>query len=131
MREGGVTLATGRFSPLTGGIYKSRFVDMIKLDRHALQFAALGHPARLAIVRAVVQSGVEGTTTTDLQAKLDIPWTTLNHHLDRLVEAGLVATRRNGKFVHHTADYRELRALTEYLWEDCCKAGKGAPNSCC
>jgi DNA-binding transcriptional ArsR family regulator len=104
---------------------------MSKLDRHALQFSALGHPARLAIVRAVVQSGLEGITTTDLQAKLDIPWTTLNHHLDRLVHAGLVATRREGKFVYHTADYREMRALTEYLWEDCCKGGKSAPGGCC
>jgi hypothetical protein len=26
------------------------------------------------------------------------------------------------------ADYRPLRALTDYLWEDCCNRGKG---TCC
>lgn len=95
-----------------------------RLERHAEQFGALGHPARLGILRHIVQGGPDGTTTTELQAKLDIPWTTLNHHLDRLVAAGLVATRRDGKFALHTAAYEVLRALTDFLWEDCCKCGK-------
>jgi DNA-binding transcriptional ArsR family regulator len=97
------------------------------LERRAEQLAALGHPARLALLRTIVQRGPAGTTTTELQGELDIPWTTLNHHLDRLVDGGLVATRREGKFAYHTADYKALRALTDYLWEDCCKNG----GSCC
>ena len=100
----------------------------VKLEKHAEELGALGHPARLAILRWVVQSGADGATTTELQEKLDIPWTTLNHHIDRLVAAGLLSTRRDGKFAYHTADYTVLRALTDFLWEDCCKRGKGA---CC
>lgn len=103
----------------------------MKLERHAGQLAALGHVARLSLLRAVVQAGPEGISTSDLQEKLDIPWTTLNHHLDRLVDSGLVAARREGKFVYHTADYEALRALTDFLWEDCCKKGKGAAKGCC
>jgi ArsR family transcriptional regulator, arsenate/arsenite/antimonite-responsive transcriptional repressor len=98
-----------------------------KLERHAEQLGALGHPARLAIVREIVQSGAEGTSITALQERLDIPWTTLNHHLDRLVASGLVTVRRDGKHAFHTADYAALKALTDFLWEDCCKRGKG----CC
>jgi DNA-binding transcriptional ArsR family regulator len=100
------------------------------LERHAEQLAALGHVARLAILREVVQRGPEGVTTTELQERLDIPWTTLNHHLDRLVDAGLVATRRDGKFAYHTADYAVLRKLTDFLWEDCCKGGKSGKPCC-
>ena len=103
----------------------------MKLERHAEQLAALGHVARLSILRRVVQAGPEGVTTTALQELVDIPWTTLNHHLDRLVDAGLVAARRDGKSVVHTAAYDALRALTEFLWEDCCKRGKGSPKGCC
>ncbi len=102
-----------------------------KLDQHAEQFGALGHPARLGILRRIVQSGPEGVTTTHLQEKLDIPWTTLNHHLDRLIAAGLVTARREGRFALHTADYAALRALTDFLWEDCCKRGKGDTKGCC
>ena len=104
---------------------------MTKIERHAEQLASLGHVARLSLLRAVVQAGTEGISTTDLQGQLDIPWTTLNHHLDRLVEAGLVAVRREGKFAYHTADFPALRAVTDFLWEDCCKRGKGNVKGCC
>jgi DNA-binding transcriptional ArsR family regulator len=99
-----------------------------KIERHAEQLAALGHAARLALLREIVQAGTEGATTTELQERLDIPWTTLNHHLSRLVDAGLVAERKEGKSVFHTAEYPALRALTDFLWEDCCKRGA---RSCC
>ena len=101
-----------------------------QLERHAEQFGALGHPARLAILRHIVQGGPDGTSTTELQEKLDIPWTTLNHHLDRLVASGLVTTRRDGKFAIHTADYTALKTLTDFLWEDCCKRGQRS-KACC
>jgi DNA-binding transcriptional ArsR family regulator len=99
-----------------------------KLERHAEQLAALGSPVRLAIVRLVVQGGADGTVVGELQGKLDIPWSTLSHHLDRLASAGLLKARPDGKFIHYRADYAALRALTDYLWEDCCKAGG---KSCC
>jgi ArsR family transcriptional regulator len=102
-----------------------------KAERHAAQLAALGHIARISLLRAVVQAGPEGISTTDLQERLEIPWTTLNHHLERVVSAGLVTARREGKFVYHTADYQVLHALTDFLWEDCCKRGKGAAKGCC
>ena len=105
---------------LTSYIYTARYVDMSKLERHAEQFGALGHPARLALLRHVVQAGSEGITTTELQSKVDLPWTTLNHHLARLVSAGLVTAERNGKFAYHTAAYAALKMLTDFLWEDCC-----------
>jgi ArsR family transcriptional regulator, arsenate/arsenite/antimonite-responsive transcriptional repressor len=106
-------------------------VDVRKLERHAEQLAALGHMARLSLLRAIVQAGPEGVSTTELQERLDIPWTTLNHHLDRLVDAALVTVRREEKFAYHTADYKALRAVTDFLWEDCCKRGKGAAKDCC
>jgi ArsR family transcriptional regulator, arsenate/arsenite/antimonite-responsive transcriptional repressor len=102
---------------------------MDSLKRHAAQLAALGHPARLAILRRVVQAGPEGITTTDVQGELDLPWTTLNHHLARLVSTGLVAARREGKFALHSADFAALKALTEYLWKDCCNRGRS--GGCC
>jgi ArsR family transcriptional regulator, arsenate/arsenite/antimonite-responsive transcriptional repressor len=99
-----------------------------KLGRHAEQLAALGSSVRLAILRYVVQGGEDGTPAGDIQAKLDMPASTLSHHLERLSAAGLLTNRREGTFIYYSADYRALRALTDYLWEDCCKRGKG---TCC
>lgn len=97
--------------------------------RHADQLAALGHPARLAILRQVVQAGPNGVNTTELQEKLSIPWTTLNHHLDRLVSTNLVKARREGKASLHTADFSVLKMLTDFLWKDCCNRGRS--TGCC
>ena len=98
-----------------------------KLDQHAEQLGALGHPSRLAILRYVVQGDAEGTPAGEIQSKLEIPASTLSHHLDRLASAGLLKSRREGTFIYYSADYEQLKALTNYLWEDCCKRCKG----CC
>jgi ArsR family transcriptional regulator, arsenate/arsenite/antimonite-responsive transcriptional repressor len=99
-----------------------------RLEQHAEQLAALGSPVRLAILRHIVQGHADGTPVGALQSKLDIPWSTLSHHLQRLSDAGLLAQRREGTFVYYRADYGVLRKLTDYLWEDCCKGGN---EGCC
>lgn len=99
-----------------------------KLDRHAEQLGALGHPVRLGILRFVVQRGNEGCAAGEIQTQVDLPASTLSHHLKRLTDAGLLSSRSEGTFHYYSAEYPALRALTDYLWEDCCKRGKA---SCC
>jgi ArsR family transcriptional regulator len=101
-----------------------------RLERHAEQLGALGHPVRLSILRYVVQGDPDGTPAGEIQAKVDIPASTLSHHLERLASAGLLVARREGTFIYYRAEYAELRALTSYVWEDCCKRG-GRGKSCC
>ena len=67
-----------------------------KLDRHAEQLSALGHPVRLTILRYVVQAGKEGAPAGDIQSRVDLPASTLSHHLKRLVDAGLLTTSQRG-----------------------------------
>ena len=99
-----------------------------RVEQHAEQLSALGHPARLEILRFVVQGDPEGTAAGDIQAHVDLPASTLSHHLKRLSAAGLLASRQEGTFIYYRAQFDVLRGLTDYLWEDCCKRGKG---SCC
>ena len=99
-----------------------------KLERYAEQLGALGHPVRLAVLRFVVQAGDEGAAAGDLQARVDLPASTLSHHLKRLLDAGLLTSEARGTFHYYTAEYAALRLLTDYLWEDCCNRGK---SSCC
>ena len=99
-----------------------------KLERHAEQLSALGHPVRLAILRFVVQGGSDGTSAGDIQAHVDMPASTLSHHLKRLVEAGLLSSRSEGTFHYYAREFKTLRSLTDYLWEDCCKCGS---STCC
>lgn len=98
------------------------------LERRAEQLAALGHPVRLQVLRFVVQAGAEGASAGEIQDHVDVPASTLSHHLKRLVDAELLATRLEGTFHFYAARYDALKALTDYVWEDCCKRGR---SSCC
>jgi DNA-binding transcriptional ArsR family regulator len=102
-----------------------------KLDQHAEQLGALGHPVRLAILRFVVQAGPEGASAGSIQDHVELPASTLSHHLKRLVDAGVMQSRGEGTYHFYTADYAALRKLTDYLWEDCCKRGKASAKGCC
>ncbi len=101
-----------------------------KLEQHAEQLSALGHPVRLKILRFVVQAGTAGVPAGDIQAHVDLPASTLSHHLKRLTDAAVLSSRADGTFLLYSADYPALRRLTDYLWEDCCKRGS-KNGSCC
>ena len=98
-----------------------------RLERMAERLAALGHPIRLAILRCVVQGPEEGTPAGEIQNHLGIPASTLSHHLAALSEAELITADRQGTFLRYRAQFPVLQQLSGYLWEDCCKGGKG----CC
>jgi len=98
------------------------------LERHAEQLSALGHPIRLQILRFVVQGGEGGTAAGEIQSHVRLPASTLSHHLKRLADAGLLTSRSEGTYHYYAPDYPALRKLTDYLWEDCCKRGRG---TCC
>jgi DNA-binding transcriptional ArsR family regulator len=100
------------------------------LERRSEQLSALGHPQRLSIVRLLVRHGDEGVSAGDIQSHVAMPASTLSHHLKRLSTAGLIVAREDGTFVFYRPNFGELRDLTDYLWEDCCKGGKTSRECC-
>lgn len=89
-------------------------------SKAATGFSALGNPTRLAIFRVLVQAGGEGCPISAIQHRVDIPLSTLAHHLSALVRAGLVVQEKAGREVICTADYNRLDGLVAYLKENCC-----------
>ncbi|BDU76437.1 ArsR/SmtB family transcription factor [Mesoterricola sediminis] len=98
------------------------------LDLHVRRLKALGHAARLAIVRVVVQGPEGGTPAGEIQARLGIPGSTLSHHLSELTQAGLLQPSRQGTTIRYAACFDHLRALTDYVWENCCGSGRCGPD---
>lgn len=99
-----------------------------RLEIQVQRLKALGHESRLSIVRFVVQGPVQGTPAGEIQARLDIPGSTLSHHLSELTQAGLLKPARQGTTIRYAACFDALRALTDYLWEDCCGSGCRDPH---
>ena len=86
----------------------------------ASQFAALGHELRLEILRRLLAAHPHGMVAGEIQQELSIPASTLSHHLDELRQAGLVQQQREGRFLRYLADDQNLRALLDFLYEECC-----------
>ncbi len=84
-------------------------------------FAALGHPTRLGIYRALVRAGDGGAPVGALQEALGVPGSTLTHHIKTLAAAGLVKQERDGRILTTRADYDQMRGLLDFLTDDCCK----------
>lgn len=100
----------------------------VDLQPMARRLKALGHPSRLAILRLVVQGPASGTPAGEIQARLGLPGSTLSHHLSGLAQAGLVEAAREGTTIRYAARFDQLKALTDYLWQDCCGAGCRDPH---
>jgi DNA-binding transcriptional ArsR family regulator len=62
-------------------------------------FAALGAEPHLAILRLLLSAHPTGMIAGEVQKELEIPVSTLSHHLEELKEVGLTDVRRNGTFL--------------------------------
>jgi DNA-binding transcriptional ArsR family regulator len=82
--------------------------------------AALGNPHRLRLFRLLVRAGHTGLNIGDLQRLLDLPASTLAHHLARLTQAELVRQEKRGREVICTAHYDTMNGLLAYLTDQCC-----------
>lgn len=82
--------------------------------------AALGNTTRLKLFRLLVRAGNEGASVGQIQRNLEIPASTLAHHLSSLTRAGLVVQERQGREVISRVDFRLTVGLVSYLTDECC-----------
>ena len=90
------------------------------LDDIARQLEALGNPTRLAAYQRLVRAGPGGLPVGGLQTALDIPASTLSHHLHRLVAVGLVSQDRQGTQLICRANFGAMDGLVAFLSSQCC-----------
>ena len=74
----------------------------------------------MAVLRALVRAGDRGLSVGEIQERLDIPASTLAHHLKFLASAGLIAQEKQGRTIISRADYDHLQALASFIMEECC-----------
>lgn len=92
----------------------------MKLENAAKQLEALGNPTRLAIYRGLVQAGQNGSPVGEIRDRLDIPSSTLSHHIAKLVNAGLLTQQRNSRSLVCRLDYENMESLMAFLVNNCC-----------
>src|ERR1035438_3952627 len=83
--------------------------------KYADMFSAMGTEPRLRIMQLLLSAHPDGLVVGEIQAELDIPNSTLSHHLDKLKNEGLVLVRRDSTFLHYTANTEALQELLQFL----------------
>jgi DNA-binding transcriptional ArsR family regulator len=97
---------------------------VLDVARYADMFSAMGTEPRLRIVRLLLSAHPEGMVAGDIGAELDIPASTLSHHLDKLRNEDLVSVRREGTFLWYSASADTLSELLGFLYAECCTRNK-------
>jgi len=82
--------------------------------------AALGNRTRLRLFRLLVKAGHDGLNIGEIQARLNVPASTLAHHIAALAQAGLIEQQRLGRQTRCRAGYGRMQGLLDYLSDECC-----------
>lgn len=92
--------------------------------RYADMFSAMGTEARLRIMRVLLSAHPDGMTAGDIGTELNIPASTLSHHLEKLRNEDLINVRRESTFLWYSANADTLRELLGFLYAECCTRNK-------
>jgi DNA-binding transcriptional ArsR family regulator len=87
----------------------------------AQQLESLGNPTRLELFRQLVRAGRSGKAVGELQGSLSIPGSTLTHHIQHLVNRGLVSQTREGRSLRCAANFAAMNELMGFLVQECCR----------
>ena len=95
-----------------------------QIIRYADMLAAMGTEPRLRIMQLLLSAHPEGLVVGDIGSELDIPSSTLSHHLEKLKHEDLVQVRREGTFLWYSANAEALQELLGFLYAECCTRNK-------
>jgi ArsR family transcriptional regulator len=95
-----------------------------QVAKFADMFSAMGTEPRLRIMQLLLSAHPEGLVVGEIQEELDIPNSTLSHHLDKLRNEGLVLVNRESTFLRYTANTEALREVLQFLYAECCTRNK-------
>lgn len=92
----------------------------MEIDTAAKQLEALGNPTRLAIFQKLVKQGPQGSSVGMIRDSLDIPGSTLSHHIAKLVNAELLSQQRDSRSLVCRVESDSMDELMEFLVQNCC-----------
>ena len=95
-----------------------------EITRYADMFSAMGAGPRLRIMRLLLSAHPEGIVVGEIGSDLNIPPSTLSHHLEKLKNEGLVKVKRDGTYLWYSANADVLQELLGFLYAECCTRNK-------
>ncbi len=84
------------------------------------RLSALGSEVRISLYRLLIRAGNDGLNMGDIKRRLEIPASTLSHHVGALVQAGLIIRETRGRETICIANYEAMHETVGYLTDKCC-----------
>jgi ArsR family transcriptional regulator len=103
-----------------GSMPTSQKKNAEQVARFADMFSAMGTEPRLRIMQLLLSAHPDGMVVGEIQSELDIPNSTLSHHLDKLRNEGLVLVSRESTFLRYSANTEALQEVLQFLYAECC-----------
>ena len=94
--------------------------NLEEVTRFADMFSAMGTESRLRIMQLLLWAHPEGMIVGEIGEELEIPSSTLSHHLEKLKNEDLVNVHREGTFLWYSANTESLQKLLGFLYAECC-----------
>jgi DNA-binding transcriptional ArsR family regulator len=82
--------------------------------------AELGNITRLKVFKFLVKAGHTGVPVGVIQEHLQVPGSTLSHHITKLASANLIRQEREGRVLHCIANFEVLDLVLSELRNQCC-----------
>ncbi len=87
--------------------------------------AAMAHPLRLRVFRALVVAGPAGLTPGVLAQRMEVPSSSLSFHLKELAGAGSASQERDSRHLVYRARIDRMAGLLSFLSANCCQGQAG------
>jgi len=95
-----------------------------KIAKYADMFSAMGTEARLRIMQLLLAAHPDGLVVSEIQEELEIPNSTLSHHLDKVKSEDLVSVTGESTFLRYTANTEAPQEILQFLYAECCTRNK-------
>lgn len=94
--------------------------NTLRLDYHSIKKASLvlrslNHKLRQQIIKLIHEN--EKLTVTEIYVKLRLEQSVASQHLAILRKAGIVSTKREGKFIYYTINKKRIDTVEESVKE--------------
>lgn len=88
-------------------------LDFLRLKKAAMILRALNHKLRQQLLRLVDEH--EKITVTEIYVSLRLEQSVVSQHLAILRRAGIVITKREGKFIYYSLNYNRLQEINNFV----------------
>jgi ArsR family transcriptional regulator, virulence genes transcriptional regulator len=84
-------------------------IDFLALKKAGLVIKALNHKLRVQILKLLISKSE--TTVTEIYGELKLEQSVASQHLALMRRAGIVKTRRDGKFIYYSVNTTRIQQI--------------------